>query len=95
MIYLVDVEHYFLNRMADSVKVIGKRVLGWDEVTNAGLSSERTGVMWWRHDKPEMLKSSIGNGFETILCPRRPLYFDFVQHESHTDGRRWSGFCPD
>lgn len=91
---LVDVEHYFLNRMADSVKVIGKRVLGWDEVTNAGLSSERTGVMWWRHDKPEMLKSSIDNGFETILCPRRPLYFDFVQHESHTDGRRWSGFCP-
>jgi len=27
-----------------------------------------------------------------VLCPRHPCYFDFVQHESHKDGRRWNGF---
>ncbi len=91
---LVDVEHYFLNRMADSVKCIGKTVMGWDEVTNAGLRNEHTWVMWWRHDKPQMLQTAVDKKYATIMCPRRPLYFDFVQHDSHQDGRRWGGFCP-
>uniref|UniRef100_UPI00321749EA beta-N-acetylhexosaminidase n=1 Tax=uncultured Draconibacterium sp. TaxID=1573823 RepID=UPI00321749EA len=91
---LVDVEHYFLNRMADSIRYMGKTVMGWDEVTNAGLKKENTWVMWWRHDKPQTLQQALDNGYETILCPRRPLYFDFIQHDSHKDGRRWGGFCP-
>ena len=34
-------------------------------------------------------------GYGTILCPRIPLYFDFVQHASHTSGRKWDGaFAP-
>ncbi|MEN8117101.1 MAG: beta-N-acetylhexosaminidase [Bacteroidota bacterium] len=91
---LLDVEHYFLNRMADSIQDMGKKVMGWDEVTEAGLQKENTGVMWWRHDQPQMLRNAVEKGYETIMCPRRPLYFDFVQHDSHKDGRRWGGFCP-
>ncbi|MEN8122448.1 MAG: family 20 glycosylhydrolase, partial [Bacteroidota bacterium] len=84
----------FLKRMADSIQNMGKKVMGWDEVASAGLKKENTRVMWWRHDKPQLLKNAVGNGYETIMCPRRPLYFDFVQHDSHKDGRRWGGFCP-
>ena len=29
-----------------------------------------------------------------VLCPRCPLYFDFVQDESHEVCRRWGGFNP-
>lgn len=88
---LVDVEHYFLHRMADSIKTIGKTVFGWDEVVTAGLSNDNTAVMWWRHDKPELLKVSLEKNYQVVLCPRIPLYFDFVQHESHSHGRKWTG----
>lgn len=88
------VEYYFLNRMSDSISSLNKTLIGWDEVTDAGLSKENTMVMWWRHDKKNLLKEAIENGFSTVMCPRRPLYMDFVQHDSHSDGRRWGGFCP-
>lgn len=92
---LVAVEHYFLQRMADSVKVLGKTVIGWDEVVTAGLPANNTRVMWWRHDQPQLLEKAVTMGYGTILCPRIPLYFDFVQHASHTSGRKWDGaFAP-
>ena len=88
---LVEVEHYFLHRMADSVRHLEKTVMGWDEVVTAGLASDRTFVMWWRHDKPQLLEQALKGNYPVILCPRIPLYFDFVQHESHGHGRKWQG----
>src|SRR5690606_8380458 len=39
---LKAVEHYFLNRMADSVSKLNSKILGWDEVINAGLPVDRS-----------------------------------------------------
>lgn len=88
---LQEVEHYFINRMADSLAILDKKLLGWDEIVNAHTPVEESVVMWWRHDKTDQLQKSLENGYKTILCPRIPLYFDFVQHESHESGRRWAG----
>jgi hexosaminidase len=91
---LLGVEHYFLKRMADSIQKLGKTMIGWDEVVTAGLTTHPR-VMWWRHDQPKMLELALKNGYEVILCPRIPLYFDFVQLDSHKSGRKWSGkFAP-
>ena len=76
--------------MADSLQHLGKIMLGWDEVVSAGLPN-KSRVMWWRHDQPKMLDLALKNGYEVILCPRIPLYFDFVQNESHKSGRKWAG----
>lgn len=92
---LVEVEHYFLHRMADSIQQIGKTVIGWDEVVTAGLNNENTLVMWWRHDKPQLLEQALKKNYQVIMCPRIPLYFDFVQHELHSHGRKWKdAFAP-
>jgi hexosaminidase len=91
---LVDVEHYFLRRMADSLATMNRRLAGWDEVIASGIPNEEALVFWWRHDKKDQLDRALSQGFNTILCPRRPLYFDFVQHEDHKNGRRWDGFAP-
>ena len=90
---LKEVEYYFLNRMADSIQSLGKKVFGWDEIAYAGLDNSSSSVMWWRHDKEKQLKDLLKMDYPLILCPRIPLYFDFDQHESHTYGRRWGGFC--
>ncbi|MCW9707992.1 beta-N-acetylhexosaminidase [Fodinibius salsisoli] len=89
---LKTVESYFIRRMADSVKAMGSKVVGWDEVASAGVSKDSSVVMWWHHDKPEILDEVLQQGYTTVLCPRIPMYFDFVQHDSHQSGRRWNGF---
>ena len=87
-------ERYFMLRMADSVKMLGKQLLGWDELLEIGVKSENTVIMWWRHDRPGQLKKSVSKNYKTVLCPRRPLYFDFIQRQGDKWGRVWNGFNP-
>lgn len=87
-------ERYFMFRMADSVRVLGKQLIGWDELLDFHMNTSETLIQWWRHDRVQSLKACLAEGYSTILCPRRPLYFDFIQHSSHHWGRVWNGFCP-
>lgn len=92
---LKDLEHYFMERMADSVFKMNAKVLAWDELAESNLPRDKTIIFWWRHDKPEQLKKALDNGFATVICPRIPYYFDFVQDEIHISGRKWAGaFSP-
>lgn len=88
---LVEVEHYFINKMADSIRAMNNLVLGWDEIVTAGLPKESSLVFWWRHDKINTLTHALEKDYDVVLCPRIPLYFDFVQLENHQDGRKWGG----
>ncbi len=90
--HVKDVETYFINRIRDSVISLKKEIIGWDEVVENNMANENTVAMWWRHDKPEVLEKGLSNNYSMILCPRKPLYFDFVQDDTHKVGRRWDGF---
>ncbi|RZK92057.1 MAG: beta-hexosaminidase, partial [Pedobacter sp.] len=92
---LPAVEAYFVKRMADSIKSLNNEVLAWDEIVTGTLSPEKTTVFWWRHDKPKILKEALQKGYKVVLCPRLPLYFDFLQDSAHVVGRKWGGkFVP-
>ena len=90
----VGMEHYFIRRIADMVAQKGRTIIAWDEAIEAGVAPEKMIVMWWRHDREKNLAKALNLGYRVILTPRRPLYADFVQHDSHKIGRRWNGFCP-
>ena len=85
-----EVEHYFFRRMADSVYKSGNKVLAWDEAADSNIPTKNSLLFWWRHDKPEQLQKALNKGYQVVLCPRLPLYFDFVQDSSHTVGRKWN-----
>ncbi len=85
-----EVEQYFMQRMADSVYAMNAKLLAWDEVAAMNLPKKQTIVFWWRHDKPQQLQTTLNNGYQTVLCPRIPFYFDFVQDSTHTAGRKWN-----
>lgn len=94
---LVDekgLEHYFIRRVADIVASKGKTMIGWDEIIDAGISSDKAVVMWWRHDREHQLVKALENGYRVILTPRRPMYADFIQFGSHKIGRQWNGYNP-
>jgi hexosaminidase len=83
-----EVEKYFMKRMADSVYNMNAKLLAWDEMAEVDLPKDKTIMFWWRHDKPEMLDLSLKKGYQTVLCPRLPFYFDFVQDSTHNFGRK-------
>lgn len=87
----IGLEHYFVRRACDIVNSKGRKMIGWDEIVNTGVSPDNAIIMWWRHDKTELLTQALNDGFEVILTPRIPCYFDFVQDDSHEFGRRWAG----
>jgi hexosaminidase len=86
---LNQVEHYFLRRMGDSVLKFSNYLMCWDEAVSAGLPVSTTYISWWRQNKPESLNEAISKGYKVVLCPRLPLYFDFVQDSTHKSGRKW------
>ena len=89
---LKEVEHYFIRRIARFITTdLGKTVTGWDEITGAGIEPGTSLLMWWRHDKPHLRDKALKGGYKTILCPRQPCYFDFVQNPTHRTGRKWDG----
>ncbi|AKP52663.1 beta-N-acetylhexosaminidase [Cyclobacterium amurskyense] len=89
------VEDYFFERMADTLFQMNNKVLAWDEMAGASLPKDKTIIFWWRHDKKEQLGLSLQNGYSTVICPRIPFYFDFLQQEDHKYGRKWAGaFAP-
>ena len=91
---LKDIERRFNQRFAKVINDLGYQTGGWDEIAHTGLPVDKSLVFWWRHDKPKELQFALNEGFDVVLCPRRPCYFDFVQDASHKSGRRWGGFNP-
>lgn len=81
-------EGYFMRRMMDSVRALGKTPMGWDEILDLGVPVE-TPVMWWRQEHPSGLTRALSLKHPTIMCPRLPLYFDFIQRNGHRWGRTW------
>ena len=88
---LKAVETYFVHRMADSIRMLDKTVIGWDEIVDHQLSNDNSLVMWWRHDRTNKLEAALSGDYDVVLCPRIPLYLDFDQDESHQHGRKWGG----
>nr|WP_246474919.1 family 20 glycosylhydrolase [Pedobacter roseus] len=84
------VENYFMKRMADSLYQLNARAIFWDEMADVGLPKDKTIIFWWRQEKPEQLRTALSKGYPTVLCPRLPLYFDFVQDSTHQYGRKWN-----
>ncbi|MCE5230786.1 beta-N-acetylhexosaminidase [bacterium] len=87
----VELEHYFIRRMAGNINKMGKIVMGWDDIGAAGIDPNQSALLWWHHEKPQVLTKGVEDGFPVVLCPRDPCYFDFIQYEGLEVGRKEYG----
>ena len=84
-------EGYFDRRMQKVVQGLGKTCLMWCDALEFGLPSDEVIYYWWRHDRKDMLHSCLDGGYRTVLCPRHPLYYDFIQADGQIHGRTSRG----
>lgn len=82
-----ELQSYFIRRIERFLNAHGRRLIGWDEIIEGGLSPTAT-VMYWRDTKgagvgvqteedPAKLTAQQGN--DLIMTPNQTLYLDHYQ----------------
>ncbi|MDD7986602.1 beta-N-acetylhexosaminidase [Lentisphaera marina] len=71
-----ELQSYFIQRLESILKSKGRKLIGWDEIREGGLSSEAT-VMSWRGEKGGI--ASAKEGHDVVMTPINFTYFDHYQ----------------
>ncbi|NSL86333.1 family 20 glycosylhydrolase [Chitinophaga sp. Mgbs1] len=72
-----ELQSYFVKRMEKFFHSKGKRLIGWDEILEGGIS-ETALLMYWRSWVPDAPVKAARHGNKVIMTPGNPLYFDGV-----------------
>ena len=70
-----ELQSYFINNMEKFFNSKGRKLIGWDEVLEGGISNTAV-IMYWRTWVPKAPVEAARNGNKVIMTPGNPLYFD-------------------
>ena len=70
-----ELQSYFINKMERFFNSKGRKLIGWDEILEGGISKTAM-VMYWRSWVPRAPVEAAKNGNPVIMTPGSPLYFD-------------------
>ena len=76
----MELQAYTMRRVERFVRSKGKKIIGWDEIADGGLSS--TAVVMSRFG-PDKVRKVMSNGNNVIMCPGYYCYFDYYQSPDH------------
>lgn len=71
-----ELQRYLIRRIEQHVNAMGKRIIGWDEILECGVTPTAT-VMSWRG--PEGGKQAAMMGNDVVMTPNTHFYFDYYQ----------------
>lgn len=80
--HVEDLQGYFMNRVEGILKTKGKKLLGWDEILEGGISPEAT-VMSWRGVKGGIEAAHLGH--DVVMTPTTFAYIDYNQGDPTID----------
>ncbi len=72
---LPALQSYFINRMEKFFNSKGRKMIGWDEIIEGGVTKTAL-IMYWRTWVPNAPVKAVKNGNTVIMAPGEPLYFD-------------------
>lgn len=72
---LAALQSYFIHRMEVFFNKNGRKLIGWDEILEGGISPTAI-IMYWRGWVPQAPVMAAKNGNTVIMTPGSPLYFD-------------------
>ncbi len=71
-----EVQSYFVKRVEKILAAKGRKLIGWDEIREGGLSPKAT-VMSWRGEDGGIASSKEGH--DVVMATSTHLYFDYYQ----------------
>jgi len=86
--HVEDLQGYFMNRVEQILKAKGKKLLGWDEILEGGISPEAT-LMSWRSLDGGIEASQMGH--DVIMSPVQYAYIDYQQGDQTIEPPLYAG----
>ena len=86
--HVEDLQGYFMNRVEKILSAKGKKMLGWDEILEGGISPGAT-VMSWRGVKGGIEAAEMGH--DVVMTPTTFAYLDYNQGEQTVDPPIYAG----
>jgi hexosaminidase len=83
-------QSYVIKRVEAFVNSKGRRIIGWDEILEGGVSPTAT-VMSWRGEAGGRAAAKLGN--DVIMTPNFPFYFDHYQVKDNKNEPLAIGGC--
>ena len=83
-----EVQSYFVRRVQKIINSKGKKLMGWDEILEGGLSGDAT-VMSWRGVKGGI--EAAKQGHQVVMSPNDYNYIDYYQGELTAEGKVYRG----
>jgi hexosaminidase len=86
--HVEDLQGYFMNRVEGILKAKGKKLLGWDEILEGGISPEAT-VMSWHGIKSGIEAAKMKH--DVVMTPTTFTYLDYQQGEETIEPPIYAG----
>ena len=86
-----ELQSYFITRIENFLNKKGKKLIGWDEILEGGLSPNAT-VMSWRGFKGGI--AAAKKGHYVVMTPGSHCYFDHYQGKSNEEPLAIGGYTP-
>jgi hexosaminidase len=83
-----EVQSYFVRRMQKIINSKGKKMMGWDEILQGGLSGDAV-VMSWQGTKGGI--EAAKQGHKVVMSPNDYNYIDYYQGEPTAEGKVYRG----
>ncbi len=79
-----ELQSWFVRRIENFLKTKHKKLVGWDEIIEGGLSKTAT-VMYWRGWKEDAPVLAVNQGNDVIMSPTSHCYFDYTYEQISTE----------
>lgn len=86
-----ELQSYFMTRMEKVLKKHDKKMIGWDEILEGGISSSAN-VMSWRGEEGGIAAANAGN--DVIMAPGAWMYLDKYEGDYKIDPVSIGGLLP-
>ena len=86
--HVEDLQGYFMGRVEKILQAKGKKLLGWDEILEGGISPGAT-VMSWRGVKGGIEAAHLGH--DVVMTPTTFAYLDYTQGDPTIDPPIYAG----
>lgn len=86
-----ELQSYFIKRMDQFLTERGRKLIGWDEILEGGLSPNAA-VMSWRGETGGI--EAAKQGHNVVMSPTTYCYFDYYQSSHESEPLAIGGFLP-
>jgi hexosaminidase len=76
---------WMIREVEKQVNKHGKKIIGWDEIIEGGVTSSATLMLWRAWEQKKVIAEAVKHGNEIVMTPTSHCYFDYYQGDPETE----------